>query len=291
VAAPAPSPPPPPPPIPLNEKFAAETVPFVTSRARATLAKEYVAAADFKALALVTTGANGYVFGQQSEEAAKSGALEQCQKRADTAQPARKCELYAVGNTVIYAHGRPPMPPTPWIKRDQTIEKPFAAKDMPLARDIAKTRLDSIYAPGRKTKAIALGPGGQSFFYTNQESVEEATRRTLEGCGAAAGVPCMIVALDDVFVVPVPTTLKAIGFFRANSNSSIVQDARDDVARRLAEASTGWNAVAVGASGRPGLALKAANEQDAVNDALANCVKRDSDCRVIAIGPFSVGPN
>jgi adenylate cyclase len=52
-----------------------------------------------------------------------------------------------------------------------------------------------------------------------------------------------------------------------------------------------WNAVAVGAAGRPGLALKAANEQNAVNEALGNCVKHDSDCHVIAIGPFSVGPN
>ncbi len=293
VAAPvaAPPPPPSPPPIPPTEKFVAETVPFVTNRARIALAKEYAAADNFKALALVTTGTNGYVSAQQSEEAAKSRALEECQKKADTAQPPRKCELYAVGNTVVYPHGRPPMPAMPWIKHDQTIETPFAAKDMPLARDAGKARLDSGYAPGRKTKAIALGPGGQFFFYTNQESVEEVTRRTLEGCGAAAGVPCMIVALDDVFVVPVPTTLKTIGFFRANSSASIAQDARDDVARRLAEASIGWNAVAVGANGRPGLALKAANEQDAVNEALGNCVKRDSDCRVIAIGPFSVGPN
>ncbi len=51
------------------------------------------------------------------------------------------------------------------------------------------------------------------------------------------------------------------------------------------------NAVAVGVAGRPGLALKAANEQDAVNEALGSCVKRDSDCHVIAIGPFAVGPN
>ena len=221
----------------------------------------------------------------------KAAALEQCQKKADALQPPRKCELYAVGDTVVYPHGRPPMPPMPWIRHDHTVEKPFAARDMPLVRDAAKNRLDSGYPPGRKTKAVAVGPGGQFFFYTAQDSVEEAARRTLEGCGAVAGVPCMVVALDDVFVVPVPTTLKTIGFFRANSTSSIAADARDDVVRRLAEASTGWTAVAVGASGRPGLALKAANEQDAVNDALGNCVKRDSDCRVIAIGPFSVGPN
>jgi hypothetical protein len=66
---------------------------------------------------------------------------------------------------------------------------------------------------------------------------------------------------------------------------------RDDVTRKFADASAGWNAVAVGVSGRPGLALKAGNEQNAVNEALANCVKHDSDCHVIAIGPFAVGPN
>jgi adenylate cyclase len=292
IATPAPAPPPPsPPPIPPTEKFAAETVPFVTDRFRLTLAKDYTPAADYKALALVITGNNAFVTGQPSEEAAKSAALEQCQKKADAVQPVRKCELYAVGNTVVYPHGRPPMPPAPWVKHDQTVEKPFVAKDVPLARDSGKTRLDSGYTSSRKTKAIALGPGGQFFFYTNQESAEEVTRRTLEGCGAVAGVPCMIVALDDVFVVPVPTTLKVIGFFRATGTSSIAPDSREDVARRLAEASTGWNAVAVGAGGRPGLALRASNEQDAVNDALGNCVKRDSDCHVIAIGPFSVGPN
>jgi adenylate cyclase len=39
------------------------------------------------------------------------------------------------------------------------------------------------------------------------------------------------------------------------------------------------------------LGLKALSEQNAVNEALGNCVKHDSDCHVIAIGPFAVGPN
>ena len=99
------------------------------------------------------------------------------------------------------------------------------------------------------------------------------------------------MALDDAFVVPVPTTLKVTGFFRAAVSSSIAAEARDEANRKLAEASSGWNAVAVGVSGRPGLALKAASEQNAVKEALGECVKRDSDCHVIAIGPFSVGPN
>jgi adenylate cyclase len=279
-----------PPSIPSREKFAAETVPFVPDQTRLALAREYVPAGDYKAFA-ISTGPTAFVVNQQNEEAAKTAALEQCQKRADALPQPRKCELYAVGDTVVYSHGRPPVPPLPWIRHDSSVERPFVNKEMPLVRNPEKTRLETVFVPGRRTKAVAVGPGGQFFFTVSQDSVDEAARRSLEGCGVAAGVPCMVVALDDVFVVPVPTTLKAIGFFRPASNSSIAVDARDDTARKLADASNGWNAVAVGASGRPGLALKAASEQDAVNEALGNCVKHDSDCHVIAIGPFAVGPN
>ena len=172
-----------------------------------------------------------------------------------------------------------------------STEQPFVAKNVPLTRDGGKTRLETVYAPARKNKALALGPGGALFFPIALDTVEEAVRRALESCGGIAGVPCMIVALNDNFVVPIPASLKVTGFFKAAGNTMIAADARDDVARRLADASSGWNAVAVGAAGRPGLGLKAATEQAAVNAALAECVKRDSNCQVIAIGPFSVGPN
>jgi adenylate cyclase len=290
AAAPVPPPPPSPLPIPPSEKFAAETVPLVTDRTRLTLARNYVPAPDHKALAIAIGSANAYVSNMESDDAAKTAALMECQKRADAAQPQRKCEIYAVGDTVIYAHGRPPMPPTPWVVHDASIERPFNAQEVPLIRELSRSNLEKNYPNGRKTKALTIGPGGQFFYYSNQESPEEATRRTLEACGSVAGVPCMVIALDDVFIVPVPTTLKVIGFFRAGSDPAIASDARSDVARRLAAAPGGWNAVAVGASGRPGLALKVSNEQDAVNDALGNCVKQDRDCHVIAIGPFLVGP-
>ncbi len=75
---------------------------------------------------------------QSSEEAAKIAAVEQCQKRADAAASPRKCELYAVGNTVVYTHGKPPLPPLPWIKHDPATERPFAPKEVPLTRDAGK---------------------------------------------------------------------------------------------------------------------------------------------------------
>jgi class 3 adenylate cyclase len=291
VAAPAPAPPSPRPPSAAAEKLATAAIPFISERARATIANEYLPAADFKALALNVGGFNAYVTAQPSEEAAKSAAVEQCQKRADTAQSPRKCELYAVGDTVVYLRGKPPMPPQPWVRRDPATERPFVAENVPLTRDAAKTRLENTYVTGRKTKALALAPGGQYFISVGVESADEAVRRSLESCGGIAGVPCMIVAVDDAFVVAVPTTMKVTGFFKAAGNSVIASEARDNVARKFAEATTGWNAIAVGAAGRPGLALKASSEQTAANQALADCVKQDSDCHVIAIGPFAVGPN
>ena len=158
-----------------------------------------------------------------------------------------------------------------------------------MLRDQARGRVENIYVPAAKSRSVALGPNGQYFMVLGASSVDEATRRSLESCGAIAGVACMIVAVDDAFVVPIPTLLKVTGFLHAAANSSIAADARDDVARKLGDG-TGWNAVAVGTAGRPGLGLKAADEQTALNAALADCAKHDSDCHVIAIGPFTVGP-
>jgi adenylate cyclase len=277
--------------MPVSEKFAAELVPFVPDRARLSLASEYASAADYKALALNANGGFSFSLGQQSEEAAKNVALEQCQKRADAVQSPRSCELYAVGNGVIYAHGHPPMPPLPWIVNDPSTQRRFAAKDVPMVHDSGRARLEGVYLSDRKNKAVAIGPGGAFFFNVGIESVEESARRILETCGAVAGVACMIVAVDNTFVVPVPTTLKVSGFFRADRSPLIAGNARDEVARKLADASSGWNAVAIGRSGRPGLGLQAASEESAVDQAQVDCAKRDSDCHIIAIGPFTVAPN
>ena len=274
-----------------GDQLAANVVPFVSERTHLNLAHDYVPASDHKAFALNINGFNAIAVGQPSDDAARTTALEQCQKRADAAQSPRKCEIYAVGNTVVYPNPSPPMPPMPWIRHDASIERTFNAKDVPLVRDAGKERLDKNYLTAKKSKSVAVGPGGQFIYLVGVETIEEANRRSLESCGALAGVPCMVVAADDVFVVPVPVTMKVTGFFRAASHASVAADARNDLVRKLTDASSGWNAVAVGTSGRPGVGLKAASEQNAINDALADCGGRDSDCHVIAIGPFSVGPN
>ncbi|MCK1389683.1 adenylate/guanylate cyclase domain-containing protein [Bradyrhizobium sp. 1] len=273
----------------LTGKLAADSVPFINERVRSYLAGDYSASGDYKAFALNIAGFTGSALNQPNEEAARNGALDQCQKRADAAQSPRRCELYAVGNNVVYTHGKPPMPSSPFFRHDAMTERAFVSKDFPMVRDPAKIRLENMFLPAAKSRSVALGPGGQYFMTLGAPSTDDAARRSLESCGAIAGVACMIVAVDDNFVVPIPTLLRITGFFHAASNASIVADARDEVVRKLGDA-MGWNAVAVGTAGRPGLGLKAADEQTAVNTALADCVKHDSDCHVIAIGPFTVGP-
>ncbi len=180
---------------------------------------------------------------------------------------------------------------SPRAKRDAATERPFDPKMLPMVRDASLVRLENTFVPGRKSKSIVLGPTGQMYFNYNQDNLDDSIRRNLETCGAVVGVACMVVAVDDVFVVPVPTLMKVTGMFRSANNASIAADQRDDVMHKLTGAITGWNAVAVGSAGRPGLGLSATSEQNAINEALGNCVKRDSDCHVIAIGPFTVGPN
>jgi hypothetical protein len=79
-----------------------------------------------------------------------------------------------------------------------------------------------------------------------------------------SGVPCKIVAVNDAFVVPIPTLMKATGFFLPGVIDAIASERREDLSLRLANATTGWNVVAIGSGGRPGLMIGVQTEQSAM---------------------------
>jgi adenylate cyclase len=272
------------------EALVPEAVPFISDSDRTTIRSAYLSAQDHKALAISLTEI-GFISGQKDDDTAKAAALESCRKTTVArGRPELRCELYALGNAVVYRGGRPPLPPEPWLVRNAPIERPFAAKDIPLVNDSYRAVIGKEYTdPGKYAKALAVSLRGYAF-YRFQASPEEAMRRTLEACGGFGGIPCMIVAVNDSFVVPIPTTMKVVGFFHAGNNAVLAPEVRDDVVRRIGNATSGWNAVAVGSGGRSGLMVKATNEQDATDGALAECSKQDYNCRVIAIGPFLVEP-
>jgi TIR domain len=266
-----------------------EAIPFMSGRSRNSIRTDYLPAADHKALA-ISTGPFGLSTGQADDESAKTAALAACQQRADALAQPPVCELYAIGDTVVYARGHPPVPPPPWFTRDPSIEIPVVIDDIPLIGRSARTVLEKYYLAGRKPKALAIASSGSYAYNTNQENADEAARRALEACGFHAGLPCRIIALDDNFVIPIPTTMKPVGFFQPAAAQAITPELRTDLARRLGNAVDGWSAVAAGSGGRVGLMSKAASERQAIDGALADCAKQDRSCRVIAVGPFAVEP-
>ena len=165
----------------------------------------------------------------------------------------------------------------------------MVVNEIPLIHDVGKTNVEKSYVPARGPKALALGPFSGFSFLVSQESSEEAIRRVLELCGKNAGVPCLVVAVDNDFVVPIPMTMKVVGFFRPAGTNIIAPELRDDLARRLGNG-VGWSAVATGNSGTVGLTLNAASEQAAIAGAMSDCAKQDRSCRIVAIGPFAVEP-
>ena len=271
------------------EALVPETVPFISDRDRALIQAVYFSAPDHKALA-VSSSRMGFTTAQRDQETASTAAVAACQRATDEAGARSRCELYAVDNIVVSSRGRPPMPQQPWIIRDPSIERPFALADVPLVTETSRQAIEKDFAKARKTKALALSASGVYSAYTSQTGSEEAVRRALERCGSNSGAACMIIALDDMFVVPIPKSMKVVGFARPGTINAIAPEFRDDVARRLGNATSGWNAVAAGASGRVGVKLGAESEQAAIEGAMADCSRQDRACRVAVIGPFLVEP-
>jgi adenylate cyclase len=266
------------------ELLVPENVPLISDRERIQLRAAYLLAQDHKAIA-ISQRRMGLTTGQPDEQTAKVAALSAC-RAGNQDKLAVGCELYAVGNKVIWSHGLPPMPPPPWVVHTSSVEKPFVTAEVPLLGPAERRQLELAFVKGRNPKALALSPG--HWAAKAGGSVDEAIRRALEQCGILSGVPCKIVAVNDAFVVPIPTLMKATGFFLPGVTDAIAPERRENLSLRLANATTGWNVVAIGSGGRPGLMIGAQTEQSAIDGALEDCGRQDRECRIIAVGPFLV---
>src|SRR5262249_25657216 len=155
-------------------------------------------------------------------KAADDAAVEACDQRNNVSRanaglaPARACEVYASGDVVVTRRPRPPMPPAPWVIRNPAVERPFVANDLPLLKEEYRQQAAQTYLRFARSKAFVVSPTGSRMAYYGEPSPEEAMRRALERCGYDSGHACMVVAVDDTFVVPIPTLARAIGFYRAD---------------------------------------------------------------------------
>ena len=273
---------------PARVALVPEQIPFITTQDRSRVRNEYMSAPDYKAIATNLVRID-FVTGQPTQEAANRAALEVCEKFSTSVSKSdAECDLYASGNTVVTRRNRPPMPPEPWIVRNPAIERPFVAAQIPLTDPASRDHLNKSYAGAARAKAIVMAPSGRWWTTTANSSQDEAVRRSLERCGYTSGVACMVMGIDDTFVIPIPTLAKVVGFYRPEGLVGVKPDARDEIARRLAAVPNAWNAVAVGAGANVGMAVNAGSEQSAIDGALADCARHDRDCRIVVLGPFLV---
>jgi len=271
-----------------DDALVPETVPFIPDGQLDAIRTDYLPAPSHKALA-ISFNRLGMATSQSDDDTAKAAALDSCTRATMATGSNNQCLIYAVGNTVVFPGRNPPMPPLPWFVRNPAVERPFAGSDVPF---LSASSLDwaNGYSKAKSPKAMAISSHGNAFYYRGVASEQEGIRRSLQTCGYLAGIPCIVVALNDSFVVPVPVTMKAVGFFNAGNDTRISPELRSTAAERYANAPNSWNAAAIGANGRLGLALNAADEKTAVENSVADCSKQDRDCRVIAIGPFTIEP-
>lgn len=265
-----------------------DQIPFITTQDRARIRDEYMTAPDYKALATSLVRID-FVTGQPTQEAANLAALEVCEKSAGSSPKSdAACDLYAAGNSVVTRRSRPPMPPEPWVVRNPAIERPLVAAQIPLTNQESREQFNKGYPKAARAKAVVIAPNGHWWTTTAQSSQDEAVRRGLERCGYVSGVACMVMGIDDSFVIPIPTLVKIVGFYRPEGLVGLNSDARNDVARRLADAPNAWNAIAIGAGADVGVAIRADSERSAIDGALADCAKHDHNCRIAVVGPFLV---
>ncbi len=271
-------------------RLAPAVVPLVSDAMRQIIVRDYMPARDYKALA-ISLVRNGMATERDSEEAASAAALDACKRASDAVTwNTYTCDLFAIGEKVVSKRGLPPLPQAPWLVRDRSIETPFDINRVPWTPKGEQEKRLERYSASKQSRALAIASSGTFTFYFEQHSLDEAVRRALEACGYAAGVACRILAVDDVFVLPIPATRRAVSFFNPQASDSIAPELRDDVSRKLSNAQGGWSSVAVGSAGKIGMSVNAASETEATRSALDDCGRQDRNCRLVAIGPFAVDP-
>ncbi|MCK6453832.1 MAG: DUF4189 domain-containing protein, partial [Alphaproteobacteria bacterium] len=272
-------------PAPTARPFVPDEVPFVPDAVRERLRAEYAPGRDAKALVLSRTGASAwFLLGQLSEEEAGRHAVASCRQNAP-----EPCELYALGNRVVWEHPAPPMPPKPYLPpAAERVRTPFDLDRIPLAGPAMREALRADYLQDAPIKAVALARTGTIGFAKRHRTEEEAVRAALEYCADITGTACAVLAVNESFVQPIPATVAVTGLFEPERSPLLDAAAR----QKLREAYLprgGWKAVALGSGGRIGVSVGRPNEKDAIEAALAECRGTGAeDCALHAVGIFTV---
>lgn len=260
--------------------FIAEQVPFLREDNRNDIKDSYVPARDHKALAINRYG-YGFAVAELSEAVARDKALAACKGATN-----EDCEIYAVGDSMVWPHPLPAMPPQPWLREVAGGGEPFDPDRLPFVRASDRALIES-FSERPLPRALSINDDGLIGMSWGGAGRLDPVRRSLEFCGDRAGVPCLLAAVDDRFAFPFPEGVVIEGLFRPDSDVALTPPQRDQV--MAVYAGPDWRAVAVGTGGI-GATVGRASQREAVDSALAECSRAAPDCRILAINGFRVAP-
>ncbi|MBV9751464.1 MAG: adenylate/guanylate cyclase domain-containing protein [Hyphomicrobiales bacterium] len=261
-------------------------VPFVTHDTQQIIQRQYMTQMGPKALA-IAGAAIGMSRNAADEEAAKQEALAQCETHAIAS---RKCELFAVGNTIVWDH------PAPRIAKEGPLAPRFVkmaavgADSVPFVTDDAHKKILDEYMRISSPKAMVAGPYGGLDYAMGGGSTDDVIRRALQMCADRAHLPCLLVAVGDDVVTHVPQTMPPQGLVNMEGQNAMPASARQELMKAAAENS--WYALARGAGGIFGIGTSSIGEKEAINAALVECRSKGAGtgCTISTIGPFMVKP-
>jgi adenylate cyclase len=300
VAAPAPAPalaatpePRPPAATPAPPRLYSPTeVPFVPDFRRRTL-ENYGRAEGSKALALNVRGFFGYATRRIDDATARRVALDDCnrivQKEVPVVRDFDRCQLYAVGNDVVWSFRSPAMPLPPFVPPTRPNPAiPFDPATAPLLNDNARKLLAEHYLKADRSRALVLGRNRVDWWSPSDTTVD-SIRRNLQICGHLTGRPCVVYAVDNEAIVRTPQRMRAVDVFVPQDIAGLDDGQREALHRYLI--ADDWRAVAVSRNGRFGIVSGRSSERTAIDDAVRMCAQAGgTECAISAVGPFLVAP-
>jgi adenylate cyclase len=259
-----------------DRAFEAASVPLVTDRVRNTLLN-YGQEPDFKAIAISRIGW-GVASGAADLPSAERDALDRCKKR----DPKGDCRIYAAGADVVWR--RTPLP-GPADLHVEPLELPLVPADLAGIAGVRSVSAFEAYLNEKNHKAIAISEAGYSTM-GDRPSQEEAIRLAVERCSDFSQAACLLLSVDGLLTVRIPRTYKASRPYTVVGDAEMSEADKERIGRIYS--GKDWRALAKGGSSHWYAISDAESEAAAVDRALEDCRKVDTDCTLRAVGNFRV---
>ena len=256
--------------------FDAAKVPLVTDRVRSSLA-DFAREPSFKAIAISRIGW-GVVSGARDTVSAEREALDRCRKRDQKGE----CRIYALGNRVVWPALRLPLPAD---LHTEPLNLPLVPQQLAAVKGVPSAAGLQAYLADSNHKALAISDNGFSSM-KDRETQTEAIRLAVERCSDFARAPCLLLSVDGLLTVKIPTSHGVVRPFTLAGEREMSEADK----ARIGQVYSGkdWRALARGASHKWYAVNGMASETAAADGVLRACHAEEQNCRLWAIGNFRV---